>query len=448
MKYSAYTLYNYSKIPQLEKLSDEEKFDIEVVGNVLPFKTNNYVVDELIDWDNYKNDPIYILNFPQRGMLSNKHYNLMADTIRGGATKAEIRRIANEIRKDLNPHPAGQVEHNVPELHGEKLVGIQHKYDETLLFFPSQGQTCHAYCTFCFRWPQFVGMDDLKFAMKQGDLLVQYLKEHSEITDVLFTGGDPMVMKASVFNKYIDSLLEADIPNLKTIRIGTKALGFWPYRFLTDPDAGELLETFKKIVKAGKHLAIMAHFNHYAELKTEAVTEAVKLIRNTGANIRTQSPILNHINASSEIWKNMWIKQVEMGMVPYYMFIARDTGARDYFGVPIVKAWEIFRNAYANVSGICRTARGPSMSADPGKVLISGVSEINGQKVIMLTFLQGRNSEWVRKPFFAKYNEEALWLDELEPAFGQEEFFFNTKKIIHSRSRKKFRFEGQNIFQN
>ncbi len=424
MKYTSFTLFNYKKIPQLKHLTEQEIFDIEVVGNVLPFKTNNYVIDELIDWNNYKEDPIYVLNFPQRGMLSDENYKLMADAIKRGASKPEIKKIANKIRISLNPHPAGQLEHNVPELNGEKLIGIQHKYDETMLFFPTQGQTCHAYCTFCFRWPQFVGIDDLKFAMKQGDLMVEYLKAHPEITDVLFTGGDPMVMKASVLKKYIDTLIDADIPNLKTIRIGTKSLGFWPYRFVSDPDSVELLESFKKITKAGKHLAIMAHFNHYAELKTDVVKTAVKKIRETGANIRTQSPILNHINANAEIWKKMWNQQVEMGMIPYYMFMARDTGARDYFGVPIVKTWEIFRDAYSGVSGICRTARGPSMSANPGKVLVSGVTEINNQKVIMLTFIQGRDSDWVRKPFFAKYNDKALWLDDLEPAFGEEKFFF------------------------
>ena len=424
MKYTAYTLFNYQKISQIEKLSDEEKFDIEVVGNVLPFKTNNYVVDELIDWDNYKTDPLYILNFPQRGMLSDESYIKMAEAIRNDLPKAEIKKIANEIRHELNPHPAGQMEHNVPELNGEKLIGIQHKYDETMLFFPTQGQTCHAYCTFCFRWPQFVGMDDLKFAMKQGNLMVDYLRQHPEVTDVLFTGGDPMVMKSSIFKAYIDALIDADLPNLKTIRIGTKSLAFWPYRYLTDPDAEELLGCFEKVVKAGKHLAMMSHFNHFNELGTDAVKAAIKKIRATGAVIRTQSPVLKHINDDPQIWRTMWLKQVEQGLVPYYMFMARDTGARDYFGVACIRAWEIFRDAYAGVSGICRTARGPSMSANPGKVLISGVTEIKGEKVLMLTFIQGRDSDWVRKPFFAKYDEKALWLDELKPAFGEEKFFF------------------------
>ena len=420
----SYTLANFRTIPQIQQISEETQFEMEVVGNVLPFKTNNYVVEQLIDWDNVPNDPMYVLTFPQKGMLIPEHYDKMASTLRSGADKKEIARVANDIRLQLNPHPAGQMELNVPQLKdGTKLYGMQHKYDETCLFFPSQSQTCHAYCTFCFRWPQFVGMDEMKFAMREGEQLVQYLKEHPEISDVLFTGGDPMIMKASMFSVYTDALLDAKLPNLKTIRIGTKAVSYWPYKFLTDSDADETLKNFEKIVKSGTHLAIMAHFNHLAELSTDPIKEAIKRIRNTGAQIRTQSPLLAHINDDANMWAEMWQKQVSLGCIPYYMFVVRDTGAQHYFGVPLVKAEKIFRTAFRKVSGLARTVRGPSMSATPGKVHVLGVSEINGQKVMALQLLQGRESEWVGVPFFAKYDENAIWLDDLEPAFG-EKFFF------------------------
>jgi len=431
----SYTLINFRKIPQIQQMSEETQFQMEVVGNVLPFKTNNYVVEQLIDWDNIPNDPMYVLTFPQKGMLIPEHYDKMASTLRSGADKKEIARVANDIRLQLNPHPAGQMELNVPQLKdGTKLYGMQHKYDETCLFFPSQSQTCHAYCTFCFRWPQFVGMDEMKFAMKEGEQLVEYLKEHPEISDVLFTGGDPMIMKASMFSVYTDALLDAKLPNLKTIRIGTKAVSYWPYKFLTDSDADETLKNFEKIVKSGTHLAIMAHFNHLAELSTDPIKEAIKRIRNTGAQIRTQSPLLAHINDDANMWAEMWQKQVSLGCIPYYMFVVRDTGAQQYFGVPLVKAEKIFRTAFRKVSGLARTVRGPSMSATPGKVHVLGVSEINGQKVMALQLLQGRESEWVGVPFFAKYDENAIWLDDLVPAFGEKFFFEDELKTKYTKT--------------
>ncbi|NPA53446.1 MAG: lysine 2,3-aminomutase [Aquificae bacterium] len=423
MQYRVYTAKSYKTIPQVQKsLTEEQLFDIDVVSKVFPFKVNNYVIDKLINWENPLEDPIFRLTFPQRGMLKDEDYERIASLIREGASEEKIKAVANEIRMKLNPHPAGQ-KYNVPEINGKKLHGAQHKYKETILFFPKQGQTCHAYCSFCFRWPQFVGIDELKFAMKEVDILIEYIKAHPEITDLLFTGGDPLIMKTKILKQYIEPILEANIPHLQTIRIGTKALGFWPYRFLTDDDAQELLDLFKKIVDKGYHLAYMAHFNHYKELETDEVQEAISKIRETGAVIRTQSPILRHINDSAEVWATMWKKQVDLGMIPYYMFMARDTGAQHYFGVPLVKAWEIFRDAYKQVSGLARTVKGPSMSATPGKIRMLGVTEINGKKYMVLDFLQGRNPDWVGKPFFAEYDENAMWIDELKPAFSDKFFF-------------------------
>lgn len=427
MEYKAYSLHNFREIPQMSYLTAEQKFNIEVVGTVLPFKTSNYVVDELIDWDNFESDPSFILNFPQKEMLDKKSFDTIAGLLRSNAPKKEVQEAVRRIRLKMNPNPAGQ-ESNVPVFEGKRLNGIQHKYREILLFFPTQGQTCHAYCTFCFRWPQFA-LNDFKFAMKEADVLVKYLKANPEITDVLFTGGDPAVMKTRFFETYFDAILEADLPNLKNIRIGTKSLAYWPYRYTTDPDAGELLNLFRKMKSKGYNIAMMAHINHPGELKTKAVKDAVKKLIAAGVQIRSQSPLLRHINANGNIWAENWKEQVKLGITPYYMFVARDTGPRDYFAVTLNQAWQIFRNAYSQVSGICRTVKGPSMSCHPGKIQIVGVSEIKGQKVFVLNFLQGRDPAWVGKPFFTKYNPDAVWIDDLEPAFGETKFFFEENML-------------------
>ena len=435
MTYKAYGLSNYREIPQIQRLSDDQRLAIEVVGRVLPFKANNYVVEELIDWSRIPEDPMYTLTFPQRGMLLPHHFDEMAELVSNGASRRETEPLAQGIRRQLNPHPAGQMEHNVPSLNGQRLEGMQHKYGETVLFFPSNGQTCHAYCTFCFRWPQFVGMDGMKFASRETEGLIGYLRAHPEVTDILFTGGDPMTMRAHHLERYISPLLEAGLPNLSSIRIGTKSLGYWPYRFVTDEDADDVLALFRKITSRGIHLAIMAHFNHPRELSTDTVREAIARIRETGAEVRAQSPLMRGLNDSAEVWSDMWKQQVRLGCIPYYMFVARDTGAQHFFSVPLVRAWEIFREAYSHVSGLARTVRGPSMSADPGKVEVSGVAEVGGVKVISLRMLQGRNPEWTGRPFFAQYDTRAVWLDELRPAFGEERFFFEADAKGEERGR-------------
>lgn len=426
-----YGIHNIDKLPQFGLLSDDEQFALKVVGRVLPFRVNNYVVDELIDWSNVPDDPVFQLTFMQKEMLRATHFDKMADAVKRELPKADLDRIAREIRLDLNPHPAGQMTANVPRLEGEAVPGIQHKYRETCLVFPSNGQTCHAYCTFCFRWPQFVGMNDLKFATDESARFQQYIRQHTELTDVLFTGGDPMVMSARNIARYIEPLLEPEFEHIQSIRIGTKSLGYWPYRFVTDKDSDDIMRLFDKIVRSGKHLAIMAHFNHWQELATPAVHEAIRRVRSTGAQIRTQSPLIRNINDRSTVWARMWKEQVRLGCVPYYMFVERDTGSKHYFAVPLVDAWEIYQKAFQQVSGLARTVRGPSMSAFPGKVVVEGISEIRGERVFVLSFLQARNPDHVKRPFFARFDPNATWLSQLKPAFGRERFFFEQEKGTH-----------------
>jgi hypothetical protein len=107
-----------------------------------------------------------------------------------------------------------------------------------------------------------------------------------------------------------------------------------------------------------------------------------------------------------------------MGMIPYYMFVERDTGPQDYFAVPLARAHEIFRDAYQGVSGLCRTVRGPSMSATPGKVCVDGVTEVAGTPVFVLRMIQARDPRLVGTPFFARFDPQATWLTDLVPAFA------------------------------
>ena len=420
-QYRAVHRRNVHTLPQWEHLDPELKEAVLVVSAVLPFRTNRYVTDELIDWGRVPEDPIYQLTFPQRGMLDEDDYREIRNLLLSDTERETLHLAVNRIRYRLNPHPAGQLTHNVPRLFGRELHGIQHKYRETVLFFPSQGQTCHAYCTFCFRWAQFVGLEDLKIATSEADQLAAYVQANPSITDVLITGGDPMVMKASLLERYIKPLL--NVPNIRSVRIGTKSLAYWPARYLTDSDSDEVLRLFESVVASGRHLALMAHVSHPVELETETARKAIRRVLNTGAIIRMQSPVLRHINDSAAEWAEMWRTGVNLGCIPYYMFVERDTGARDYFKMPLVRCWNIFRNAYQQVSGLARTVRGPSMSCFPGKCHLLGVTEIGNQQVFALEFLQAREPDLVRRPFFARYDPRATWYDELQPFSKADEPF-------------------------
>jgi len=421
-RYKAISLQAVDKIAEKHPEIIPHLEDIKLSGLIFPFKASPYYVDELVDWkaENVKEDPFYKLIFPSMDMLVQEHQDKLRAAHAAG-DPANLVKVVAEIREDLNPHPAGQKTLNAPK--NDDLTGVQHKYSETVLVFPAAAQTCHAYCTYCFRWAQFIGDDELRFAQKEAESLFNYLAVHEEVSDILMTGGDPMIMRTKSLAQYLEPFTDPDfLPHMKNIRIGTRSLSFWPQRFTTDNDADELITLMRRVREEGKrHIAIMAHLGHDRELSTEKFKDAVNRIQKEAyATIRSQSPIMRGINDDAEVWARKWRKEVQMGIIPYYMFMARDTGAQHYFDVPMVRAQRLYSDALRNTSGLIRTARGPSMSCTPGKVEVTGVEEIMGHKAFVLRFLQCRDEAWIGRPFFAKYDEKAVWFDDLEPLPGME----------------------------
>lgn len=389
---------------------------MRVVASVLPFKVNDYVLDELIDWDAGEDDPMFRLTFPVRELLPDDIFSAMSALLRSGASAAEIDNAAVEFRQRLNPHPSGQLL-NVPSREGNDLPGLQHKYAETLLVFPSQGQTCHSYCGYCFRWAQFVGPGGFRFSGPNPAVMTGYLADHPEITDVLFTGGDPLVMSSDVIARWVEPLLAPELEHVRTVRIGTKALAYWPARMTEGSEATDLLRLIERCVAAGRQVAVMAHITHDRELSTDAARQAVSALRSAGAVVRAQAPIVAHINDTAQDWSRMWTSMVGLGIQPYYTFVDRDTGAHTYFRVPLERALAVHTGAQRVVSGLARTARGPVMSASPGKILVDGEATVAGRRVFVLKMLQSRDPALVGRIFFADHDSDATWIDGLRPAF-------------------------------
>jgi L-lysine 2,3-aminomutase len=271
---------------------------------------------------NVPSDPYFQLVFPQPGMLTPNELAFITSAMNNPSTsRVELRSLAESIRANLNPHPSNQKQENVPLLDGAEVPGMQHKYRETVLFFPTEGQFCHSFCTYCFRWAQFTSVGSgQQFQSKDTETLRRYVARYKSVKDVLFTGGDPMVMSATLLRRYIGPLLHSpETAHLQTVRIGTKSLAYWPYRYLTDPDAKEVLKLFEDVATSGKHLAVQAHFSHPRELENPVVREAMRVIRMTGAQIRCQSPLIRHVNDDAQVWARMWDLQTRLGAIPYYM---------------------------------------------------------------------------------------------------------------------------------
>ena len=413
---TALRAYSSRDLPALTArlgLDRERQLELQAVAEVLPFRVNRYVVEELIDWSAVPEDPIFRLTFPQPEMLDPGALRALVDLLRASAPRDRVAAQVERIRAMLNPHPGGQVELNVPAHRGRRLEGVQHKYADTLLYFPAEGQTCHSYCTYCFRWAQFVGPRELRFATGDPAPVADYIRTQPRLTDVLFTGGDPLVARASVLRRHLAAFLAPDLARIN-IRFGTKALAYWPHRFLGDRDADELMRLFEEVVGAGRHLTLVAHYSHPRELETDAARRALARVIATGATVRCQAPVVRHVNDSAEAWAELWAAQVRLGAVPYYMFVERDTGPRRYFELPLVRALEIYDGASRQVTGLARTARGPVMSAEDGKFLLEGIAEVGDERAFVLKLIRARDPARVNEVSLVEFDPDATWVDQLE----------------------------------
>src|SRR5262249_27296384 len=182
-------------IPQFSRLPAEVLDGIRLATRVFPFKVNQYVLENLIDWENAPDDPIFRLTVPHDAMLARDDVERLRALVHRRAPDADLSRLVDEIRGRMNPHPADQAL-NSPVFGDALLTGVQHKYPETVLFFPKQGQTCHSYCSFCFRWPQFVSGPLHKFGASDAAQLHAYLRQDQGITDLLIIRCDPLLLNS------------------------------------------------------------------------------------------------------------------------------------------------------------------------------------------------------------------------------------------------------------
>ncbi|WP_282695323.1 lysine 2,3-aminomutase [Streptomyces sp. CC208A] len=379
--------------------------DAEVVARVLPFKVSAYVADVLVDWERGPDDPLYRLVVPHRDMLAPADFAAVEAAL---PDHDRLCRVVTGIRERLDPGPDPGAATAAP--------GLQHTYPDTLLVLPPQGQTCHSYCGYCFRWAQFTGAPGARQAVEGPGTMCAHLDRHPGITDVLLTGGDPLVMRAEALGRYLAPLTgRRRYAHVRTVRIGTKAVSFQPERFLTAPDADELLRLLGGVVRSGRHLALMLHVTHPRELEPAPARRALRRLHATGAVLRTEAPVVRHVNDDPAVWARMWQEQVGLGLVPYSLFVARDTGPRRYYGLPLARALSVYADACRRVPGLAGSARGPVMVTELGELVVDGIARLPDGPAFALRALRTRDPALAGTLAHARFDPTAQWWSDLVP---------------------------------
>ncbi|MFD7966758.1 lysine 2,3-aminomutase [Streptomyces zaomyceticus] len=325
--------------------------DAEIVGRVLPFRITSHVADELVDWSRAPDDPLYRLVMPHRDMLAPADFAAVEQTLRDG-DRDRLRLVVDGLRERFDPHPGGRDDGD-----------LRHTYPETLLVLPFQGRTCRAPCASCFRRPGSTG-DPVRSRMPGGpEAMAAHLAHHPEITEVLL-GGDPFAVRTPLLDTYLAPLL--DRPHVTTVRIRTETVSFRPQRFLDAPDADDLLRLLERVVASGRRLVLTLPISHPRELRPEATRRAVSRLRATGAVLRTEAPVVRHVNDDAGVWARMWRDQIALGLVPHALLAGYEEGPRRRSpGLSLARTLDVCTAAVRQVSGL-RDGLGDGLGAGTG----------------------------------------------------------------------------------
>ncbi len=357
------------KLQEYIQLSQEDEKKLKEVVEKHPMNIPRYYLS-LIDTKNFENDPIKKLAFPSEDEL-----------VVSGST--------GETTKD----PYGDDKHN-------KGNGILHKYPYSALIVATD--YCSMYCRHCFR-KAIVGLPNDK-TVENFKEAMHYIRDHKEITNVIVSGGDPMLISTSRLKAMLDELKK--IKHVKYVRIGTRTPVVYPIRFFDE----ELLEYFKEFNKT-KTLYMPTHFNHVNEL-TNLAKEAILKIRQTGVTINNQAVLLKGVNDSVEDIQNLMSGLTKAGVNPYYLYQCMPVSrVRDHFQLPLKDGIDLVDKAKQKLDGYAKRFKF-IMGHDKGKIEIVGRDD----KQFVLKHIHSRPEypEDASKMLFMKLDDKAGWLDDLE----------------------------------
>src|SRR3989339_233854 len=354
----------YSYITEIDKLPicEREKSELKkVIGN-FPFKSNDYYLS-LIDW-NDPDDPIRRIIIPH----------------------------IRELNDWGNLDPSDEEAYTV-------IPGLEHKYHSTALLLVSEN--CAGFCRYCFRKRVF--LDSHKKESLELDAALKYISHHTEITNVLLTGGDPLMLAAETLGDIIGRLRQ--IEHVQIIRIGTRMPVFNPYRIIED---SVLISMFQKYSSPRKKLYIMTHFDHPREL-TDAAANAIYMLQKAGVIIANQNPLIRGLNDDPAVLAELFRQLSFIGAVPYYVFQCRPAIGNRAYTVPIEEGYDIFEDARSRVSGLAKRARFV-MSHSNGKIEVIG----RNAGMVWLKYHRAFLDADSGRIMVFKSNPKAYWLDDYE----------------------------------
>lgn len=303
----------------------------------------------IIDWQSYewqlKNriDNISVIN-----ELFNTDLDLILDNFIWGSTPYFLSLVKNA---DYNDPIFSQIIPNsienfddwglldpMDEANTQPVSRVTRRYPDRLII--NVTNMCFSYCRHCQRKRNFSNTISIINEQELNDVL-NFIKKHTEIRDVLITGGDPLTLEDDYLLRIVAAL--RDIKHVEIIRIGTRALSFLPQR---------ITETFVKKLKVYKPIYLNSQFNHPNEFSKETEI-ACNLLADNGIVLGNQSVLLKGINDDYFTLQLLNQLLIKNRVRPYYIFHPKQIKGTHHFYVSLSRGIDIVNNLRGNTSGLC-----------------------------------------------------------------------------------------------
>lgn len=271
------------------------------------------------------------------------------------------------LRQLLLPSESEQDEAGSLDTSGEEfsivVQGLQHKYNETAVLIVTQA--CAGHCRYCFR-RRLMSRDVIaKETIEDLKEAIAYIAKHSEIDNVLLSGGDPMISSTRRLANLFAAL--APVPHIWQVRISTKLPAFLPSRFTTDSELLDVLHHYKSRFQ----IVMQCHFDHPREI-TPASIRALEALQQVGCLLTSQIALMNGINNSIDTLTELFKRLHRHGVIPQYLFHPRSVKHATHFQLPIVEGMQLVEAVRQRCNGPVKRFR-YILTHQDGKLELVGI---------------------------------------------------------------------------
>ena len=284
------------------------------------------------------------------------------------------------------------------------VPNITHRYPDRALFLVTS--QCGIYCRFCTR-KRKVG-DYEKISMKGLESAFKYLEEHTEIRDIILSGGDPLMLTDAMLEKILKRL--RSMKHIEIIRLGTRMPVVLPQRIT--PKLCNMIKKYHPIY-------VNTHFNHPWEVTLES-SKACEMLSDVGVPVGNQMVIMKDINDDPAVVKELMQKLLKIRVRPYYMYMADETKGANHFRTSIETGLKIAETLRGHTSGLAVPHFVIDAPGGGGKIplLPNYVLHMDEEKIILRNF---KNEVYSYRNYADKNNPEG----------------YKIKKKVKTKKRKK-----------